>query len=56
MILILLAIFGEDTRRPVEVASVVLPRSLSTALCAPLVFRIAQRLRQNAQPVRATEG
>jgi rod shape-determining protein MreD len=56
MILILLAIFGEDTRRPVEVASVVLPRSLSTALCAPLVFRIAQRLRQTTQPVHATEG
>ena len=56
IVLILLAIFGEDTRRPVEVASVVLPRSLATALCAPLVFRIAQRLRQVTQPVRATES
>jgi rod shape-determining protein MreD len=56
MVLILLAVFGEDTRRPVEVASIVLPRSISTALFAPLVFRLASLLRQSAQPVRAAEG
>lgn len=56
LVLILLAIFGEDTRRPVEVASVVLPRSLATALCSPLVFRFAQRLRQSTAPMRAAEG
>jgi rod shape-determining protein MreD len=56
MVLILLAVFGEDTRRPVEVASIVLPRTLSTALCAPLVFRLASLLRQTAPPVRTAEG
>jgi rod shape-determining protein MreD len=44
MILILLAIFGNDTRRPLEVASAVLPRAVTTALVSPLVFRLVQRL------------
>ncbi len=56
MVLILLAVFGGDNRRPVEVASVVIPRSLATALCSPLVFRLGQRLRQSAQPARPAEG
>jgi rod shape-determining protein MreD len=56
MVLILLAVFGEDTRRPVEIASIVLPRSISTALFAPPVFRLAALLRQSAPPVRAVEG
>jgi rod shape-determining protein MreD len=57
MVLILLAVFGGDTRRPVEVASVLIPRSLATALCSPPVFRLAQRLRQSAaQPARPAEG
>jgi rod shape-determining protein MreD len=42
--LILLAVFGSDTRRPVEIASVVIPHTLSSALLAPVVFRIAQKL------------
>lgn len=44
--LILLAVFGSDTRRPVEIAAVVVPHAASTALVAPIVFRIAQRLNQ----------
>jgi rod shape-determining protein MreD len=56
MVLILLAVFGGDNRRPVEVASVVLPRSLATALFSPPVFRLAQRLRQSVTPARAPEG
>jgi rod shape-determining protein MreD len=56
MVLILLAVFGGDNRRPVEVASIVLPRSLATALCSPPVFRLAQRLRQTAAAARPQEG
>lgn len=56
MVLILLAVFGGDNRRPVEIASIVLPRSLATALCSPPVFRLAQRLRQPATPARPAEG
>lgn len=49
--LILLAVFGNDSLRPVEIGSVVVPHAISTALCAPLTFRIAQRLRPVAAPV-----
>jgi rod shape-determining protein MreD len=48
--LILLAVFGSDTRRPVEIAAVVGPHALSTAIMAPLVFRIAQKLLQANAP------
>jgi len=48
--LILLAVFGSDTRRPVELAAVVVPHAFSTALMAPIVFRIAQRLQQSGLP------
>jgi rod shape-determining protein MreD len=44
--LILLAVFGSDTRRPVEIAAVVVPHAISTAIVAPVVFRIAQKLHQ----------
>jgi rod shape-determining protein MreD len=57
IVLILLAVFGSDTERPIEIAHVVLPRALSTALFAPAVFRIAHRLAQGSTPVRgSTEG
>jgi rod shape-determining protein MreD len=56
MVLILLAVFGGDNRRPVEVASVVIPRSLATALFSPPVFRLAQRLRPGVLPSRPAEG
>jgi hypothetical protein len=57
VILILLAIFGNDTRRPLEIGTVVLPQALSTALFSPLVFHVAQRLHQSSAPVHgATEA
>jgi rod shape-determining protein MreD len=56
IILVLLAVFGSDTQRPIELLSVVLPRALTTALYSPIVFRLAQRLHQNTAPARVTEG
>jgi len=56
MVLILLAVFGSDTRRPVEIASIVIPHALTTAACSPLLFRLAQRLRQSGGPRPAAEG
>lgn len=46
MIVILTAIFGGDANRPRVLASLVLPGAVSTALLAPLVFRVAQRVDQ----------
>jgi rod shape-determining protein MreD len=55
--LILLAVFGSDTQRPLELATVVPLRATATALCSPLVFRLVQRLYPPSTPVRAsTEG
>jgi rod shape-determining protein MreD len=53
VVLVLLAVFGSDNRRPLELTTIVLPHAISTALCAPLLFRLAQRLRQGGNPVRA---
>ncbi len=46
LVLVLLAVFGSDTRRPLEMSTVLLPRALATALFAPIVFRWVQRLHQ----------
>lgn len=46
LILILLAVFGSDPQRPLEVSRVILPHAASTGLCALFVFRIAERLHQ----------
>lgn len=54
--LILLAVFGNDTRRPVEIAAIVLPHAVSTAIAAPFVFRLAQRLHQASLQAGAAEG
>jgi rod shape-determining protein MreD len=48
IILTLLAIFGVDAQRPVEIATIVVPRALCTGVCAPFVFRVAHRLYQGA--------
>ncbi len=48
--LILLAVFGSDTKRPVEIAAMVLTHSASTGLVAPLVFATIQRLHQASLP------
>lgn len=55
MVLILLAIFGSDTRRPLEIGTVLVPRALATALFAPFVFRLAQRLHQGGSAMRPAE-
>ncbi len=44
IILTFLAIFGLDSGRPLELGAVVLPRALSTALFAPLIFGLAHRI------------
>ncbi len=51
IVLTLLAIFGADNKRPLELSAIVLPRAVSTALLAPFVFAIAQRLQADAQAV-----
>ncbi len=57
MIVILLAIFGVDSQRPIEIASIVLPHAAATALFSPIVFRIAQKLHQGALQVpRSADG
>lgn len=54
IILVLMAIFGADAQKPVEVSRLLIPHSIATALVAPFVFRVAQRLHQGA--ARAGEG
>jgi rod shape-determining protein MreD len=57
IVLILLAVFGSDTRRPLEIGQIVLPRALMTALFAPFVFRLAQKIHLSTLGVQgATEG
>jgi rod shape-determining protein MreD len=57
MVLTLLAIFGVDSQRPVEISTIVIPRAISTGLVSPFVFRIAHRLYQGTTaPSRATES
>jgi rod shape-determining protein MreD len=43
-ILMLLAIFGADNRRPLELSNIVLPRALSTAVFGYFLFPLAHRL------------
>jgi len=54
--LILLAVFGNDTRRPVEIAAIVIPHAIATALAAPLIFALAQRMHQASLQTGAAEG
>ena len=56
LVLVLLAIFGVDPQRPLEIASVALPHATSTALCSLVVFPLAQRIHQGAALSRAFEG
>jgi hypothetical protein len=51
IILTLLAIFGTDPQRPVEISKGVVAHALATALFSPPIFRIAQRLQQGASSV-----
>ncbi len=52
IVLILLAIFGSDNRRPLEMVSLMLPHAVATAVVSSPVFRLAQRLHQSAAPTR----
>jgi rod shape-determining protein MreD len=56
LVLVLLAIFGADPQRPLEIASVALPHATSTAVCSLFIFPLAQRIHQGAAPSRAFEG
>jgi rod shape-determining protein MreD len=56
LVLVLLAIFGNDPQRPLEIATVALPHATSTALCSLLIFPLAQRLHQGSTPSRSLEG
>lgn len=53
MVIVLAAIFGEDGRRPLELATIILPKAIATAIASPLVFRIAQRLHSGGQAAGA---
>lgn len=56
-ILVLLVIFGSDPQRPVELATLVVPHAVSTALVSPLLFRVADRLQQSTATLpRSAEG
>lgn len=47
LVVILVAVFGTDSRRPVAMASLVLPNAIATAIISPALFQLAQRLRQS---------
>jgi rod shape-determining protein MreD len=44
LIVVLTALFGGDAARPRSLALLVVPHALSTALFAPLIFRLAERV------------
>ncbi len=46
LVVVLTAIFGNDPARPRALALLVAPHAISTALFAPLVFRLAERIHQ----------
>jgi rod shape-determining protein MreD len=52
IILTLLAIFGTDNFRPLELATIVAPRATATALVAPLIFSFAQKVHLSTLPSR----
>lgn len=56
LVLVLLAIFGSDPQRPLEIASIALPHATSTGLGSLVIFPLAQRIQQGAALSRALEG
>lgn len=56
MVLIVLAVFGTDNRRPVSMTSVMLANAVTTALLSPALFQLAQRLRQGGLTRAPGEG
>ena len=53
-VLIVLAIFGADSQRPVELSRQVLPRAVATAIFAPWIFSLAHRLYHETRRVTVT--
>jgi len=56
IILVLLVVFGADPLRPIELSTVVVPHATATALVAPIIFRVAERLQQTASAGRSPEA
>lgn len=57
IVLVLIAIFSKDPYRARTLLFIVMPNAVSTALAAPFVFRIAQRIHQSTITVpRPGEG
>ena len=54
VVLILLAVFGSDTRRPLEISRSVLAHAASTAFVAPFVLQLALKLHQLSISAGAT--
>lgn len=46
IVIILTAIFGGDPARPRALAALLLPHAVATAICSPVVFRLAQRVHE----------
>jgi len=56
LIVVLTAIFGNDPARPRALALLVAPHAVSTAIFAPLVFRLAERVHQATIVVPRPDG
>jgi rod shape-determining protein MreD len=44
LIIVLTAIFGNDPARPLALAKLIAPHAIATAVCAPFVFALAERV------------
>ncbi|OQX67182.1 MAG: hypothetical protein B6A08_16740 [Sorangiineae bacterium NIC37A_2] len=55
IVLTLLAIFGPDAQRPVELSVQVLPRAITTTLFAPLIFSLAARIQLESRPQASSQ-
>jgi rod shape-determining protein MreD len=57
LVVVLTAIFGSDPARPLALIMLVVPHAISTAIFAPFVFRLAERIHQATVTVpRPGEG
>lgn len=56
LVLVLTAIFGVDPARPRALALLVAPHAISTAICAPFVFALAERVHAATITVQPGEG
>lgn len=44
LIIVLTAIFGNDPARPLALAKLIAPHAIATAVCAPFIFALAERV------------